>query len=82
MITSIRIKPIVNGILLDIQCECGANALEDETTRIRSFEHKVTSQGGSVRAVEPILKCVCGRRYRVVSQSNHFHVFSMTGPQK
>jgi len=72
---SIRIEPRGGcTLLVDVVCDCGANALTDEATGERSFKHEI--EVGNMQG-DKILTCNCGRKYRLQSQGTHVHVFSM-----
>lgn len=62
-------------LLVDVMCDCGANALTDEATDERSFKHEIKI--GTMEQGDKILACTCGKKYRLQSQGTHVHVFSM-----
>jgi len=67
----VRIQPVSDTVhLVDIECNCGATGLQNIETQKYSFKHSVTLGGEDVR-----LECVCGTKYRIHPQSNHFHIF-------
>lgn len=74
---NIRIEPINSGsaFLIDVVCDCGQNALQEEKSGRSSFKHEISLGGHR----EITLICTCGNRYRVRPQLNHFHVFSLVG---
>ena len=75
MMLSVRIKPVHGQLFtIDVQCQCGANALKDEVTGERRFNHGVLIGAGNSPALKTTLVCVCGRKYLIRPQSDHFHV--------
>ena len=59
--------------LIDVVCDCGNNALHDEKGNA-NCKHPVKTGN----APEKILVCnLCGRKYRIVSQIDHVHVFDL-----
>ncbi len=58
------------AVLVQIQCECGNNVMENAENDGMAFKHEVFM--GSGREVE--LHCECGRAYKLRPQNGHVHV--------
>lgn len=71
---SVRIETTDNGntLLIDVQCDCGHNALIDEETGNADTKHTISFFGNR----EKKLRCNCGKKYTIFPQGSHVHIFS------
>ena len=73
---SVRVQPEQGGnvLLVDVVCNCGSNGLTNVETGEASYKHNVRL-GEPAKAVDTVLRCRCGKSYRLHPQKSHLHVF-------